>query len=623
VARDTPEPSPLAHELLNARPYSFLDDAPLEERRTQAVYARRATDPGSSEFGGLDAAAIARVQDEARPDPRDADELHDALLTVGLLDESEVNASPDLFATLASARRATRVTLPGDTGALAFRPATWVAAERLPEFLAIHPDASCAPAVTAPPSRAARTWTKQDALAEIIRGRMTILGPSTATAIAQWLGVSIADVDGALLALESEGVVLRGQFSPEGGASAPPHTPEWCDRRLLARIHRYTLNRLRAEIEAVSPADFMRFLFAWQHVDQSSRLTGIDGVRALVEVLDGYELAAGAWERAVFPARLDKYDPSMLDLLCLTGQVGWARLSSGPAAVVGATPIALFLREHLNAWLTIRDQTWGQGTQPDRSRSDDLRRHDGSAAVDTILRALETRGALFFNELRGDGLTTETAASAIGALVAAGLITSDGFAGLRTLISDDVPAPAAGRWALIAAPPDADGLTAEDALEQQAWTLLRRYGVVFRRVLARETNAAPWRLLARVYRRLELRGEIRGGRFVSGMSGEQFALPDAVTRLREIRRTPADGRLAVISAADPLNLAGIVTAGDRVRAVAGTRIVYRDGVPLAALEGDYMRQLAPIDPAIAGKVASTLAGRTVPPVVTGYIGRTG
>jgi ATP-dependent Lhr-like helicase len=242
-----------------------------------------------------------------------------------------------------------------------------------------------------------------------------------------------------------------------------------------------------------------------------------------------------------------------------------------------------------------------------------------------VRERLKARGALFFNELRAAcDLTAEAAAAAIAELVAAGLITSDGFAGLRTLVSDGVPAQAAGRWALIGNLQESDSLTpSEAALEQQAWTLLRRYGVVFRRVLARETNVAPWRVLARVFRRLELRGEIRGGRFVAGMSGEQFALPDAVTRLREIRRTPPDGRLVVISAADPLNLAGIVTAGDRVRAVAGTRIVYRDGVPLAALEGDYMRQLAPIDSAIAGKVASALAGRPVPPVVTGYIGRTG
>jgi len=233
---------------------------------------------------------------------------------------------------------------------------------------------------------------------------------------------------------------------------------------------------------------------------------------------------------------------------------------------------------------------------------------------------LHARGALFFNELCAIcELAPDAAARAIGELVAAGLITSDGFAGLRTLITDGVPAHAPGRWSDLR--PSA--ISTDDALERQAWTLLRRYGVVFRRVLARETNVAPWRVLARVYRRLELRGEIRGGRFVSGMSGEQFALPDAVTRLREIRRTAPDGRLMVISAADPLNLAGIVTAGDRVRAVAGTRIVYRDGVPLAALESDYMKQLAPIDASLAGKVASALAGRPVPPVISGYIGRTG
>jgi ATP-dependent Lhr-like helicase len=616
VARDTPEPSPLAHELLNARPYAFLDDAPLEERRAHAVYARRASEPGTPEFGALDAAAIARVQDEARPDPRDEDELHDALLTAGVLAEDEVSAPAVLFAALAKARRATRVAFASTS--------TWITAERLPELRAIHPQAACDPVVTPPASRAARTWTRDEALTEIVRGRMTILGPTTADAIAASLAVGVEEVDAALLALESEGVVLRGQFTP----GAPGARGEWCDRRLLARIHRYTLNRLRAEIEAVSPADYMRFLFAWQHVEAASRLTGIEGVRAIVQVLDGYELAAGAWERAVLPARLDKYDASMLDLLCLTGEIGWARRSSGPAAVVGATPIALFLREHREAWLgipegqpvrTVRGQPVRSGRGPTVRPAEDDELSGLSDPAARLFEMLTTRGALFFNELRvACDLTPEAAAAAIGELVAAGLVASDGFAGLRTLISHGVPGQAAGRWSVVAGTHGTHGLSPD---EQQAWALLRRYGVVFRRVLARETNVAPWRVLARAYRRLELRGEIRGGRFVSGMSGEQFALPDAVTRLREIRRTPADGRLMVISAADPLNLAGIITPGDRVRAVAGTRIVYRDGVALAALEGDYMRQLAPIDPAIAGTVASTLAGRPVPPVVTGFIGR--
>jgi ATP-dependent Lhr-like helicase len=306
----------------------------------------------------------------------------------------------------------------------------------------------------------------------------------------------------------------------------------------------------------------------------------------------------------VLPARLDKYDASMLDILCLTGQVGWARLSRGPAALVSATPIALFLREHLDAWVAMRDSV---EKPADRAVSDSASR---------VLDVLGTRGASFHHELCAEcGLAQDEVARALADLVAGGFVTSDGFAGLRALVNGGMVG-GAGRWSLIS-PRVAD----DDALEQQAWALLRRYGVVCRRVLARETNVAPWRALARVYRRLELRGDIRGGRFVAGMSGEQFALPEAVTRLRETRRTPPDGRLIVISAADPLNLAGVVTTGDRVRIAAGTRIVYRDGVPLAALEGDYIRQLAPIDAAIAGQVASTLAGRPVPPVVSGYIGR--
>jgi ATP-dependent helicase Lhr and Lhr-like helicase len=593
VARDTPEPSPLAHELLNARPYAFLDDAPLEERRAHAVYTRRATDPSTGgDLAALDSEAIARVRDEARPDPRDADELHDALLTAGFLAESEVTASPEFFGELASRGRAGRVSVTATT--------VWVTAERLPEVLALHPGVSVVPNVSAPPSRASKRWTRETALTEIIRGRMTVLGPTTASELATSIGVSATEVDSALLGLEAEGVILRGRFTPASEAL------EWCDRRLLARIHRYTLNRLRAEIEAVSPADFTRFLFAWQHVDPLARLTGVDGLRAIVLALDGYELAASAWERMVLPARMDKYEPSLLDMLCLTGEIGWARLSRGPAAVVGATAIALFLREHLEAWVTLRNQ-----------KEDDTPERVSDTAT-RVLDVLRERGASFLHEIASAAqLPLGEVTPGIAELVAAGLVTSDGFAGLRALVSGSA-ATGSGRWALIKS-----HVTDEGAVEQQAWALLRRYGVVFRRLLARETNVAPWRALARVYRHLELRGEIRGGRFVSGMSGEQFALPEAVTRLREVRRTPPDGRFVVISAADPLNLAGILTSGDRVRAVAGTRILYRDGVPLAALEGDYMKQLAPIDTTLVGKVASTLAGRPVPPVISGYIGRVG
>jgi ATP-dependent Lhr-like helicase len=671
VSRDTPEPSTLAHEILNARPYAFLDDAPLEERRTQAVFSRRAGDPSNrgDDLGALDAAAIERVRDEARPDPRDADELHDVLLTVGILRGSEVEVDSDdatggsggidavgptreMFTRLLQARRATRVgfgTHPAngrkpsqamtdaaappahaDANVVAHGARSdaqsdmWVAAERLPEVLAVHPNAALSPVVAAPPSRAARTWTTEEALVELVRGRMTIAGPTTARALGDVLCVEPPEITSALHSLEAEGAVLRGRFTP----GLPSDALEWCDRRLLARIHRYTLNRLRAEIEPVSPADFMRFLFAWQHVDASSKLTGIEGLRAVIGVLDGFELAANAWERYVLPARLDRYEPSMLDMLCLSGEVGWARLSDA-----GANAVALFPREHGDAWQTLREV------------SDD---HAPAAIEETlsegahqVLDVLRRRGASFLREvIAATKLDEADARRALNELVAAGLIASDGFAGLRAMSpgaggpsangprmrdsrsARDTRVDPAGRWSILRGDAD-DQAACEAAVERQAWALLQRYGVVFRRLLAREANARPWRELTRIYRRLEARGEIRGGRFVTGMSGEQFALPDAIERMREIRRSPAKGTLIVVSGADPLNLAGIITACDRVRAIASSRIVYRDGVPLAAMEGDYVRPLAEIPAANAGDVASALAGRRVPPIVSGYIGRTG
>jgi ATP-dependent Lhr-like helicase len=529
IARDTVEPSPLSHDIINARPFQFLDDAPLEERRTQAVYTGRS--------GILDETAIQRVRDEERPDPRDADELHDALLTAGYLHDDE--APREMMETLVAARRA------GLVGG------AWVAAERLPEFLAVHPQEV---SFAAPPSRL-RTWTREEAIVELLRGRLSIIGPATALALAESLGVNESEINAALLALESEGVILRGSF--EG-----PN--EWCDRRLLARIHRYTLNRLRAEIEPVSASDFMRFLFAWQHVTE--KLTGVDGLRTILHQLEGYEAPVNAWEKSILPARMDPYDPSHLDTLCLGGEIGWAKLTSG---------VALFAREHAETWRT------AEGGCPPLS-----------ARAQEILETLRTKGASF---LKRD--------EAVDELIDAGLITSDGFLGRS------------GRWSIIGGgqPPTA-------VPEMQAWAFLRRYGIVFRRLLTREPGAVPWRELTRVYRVLEARGEIRGGRFVTGMSGEQFALPEAVDRLREIRREGVDGRLVVISASDPLNLAGILDPGERIRSVTATRIAYRNGIPLSVMEGDYLRPLAHVESTIAIEVATALAGRRVP-VSSGFVGR--
>ncbi|MEA2238849.1 MAG: ATP-dependent helicase Lhr and Lhr-like helicase [Thermoanaerobaculia bacterium] len=605
IARDTTEPSPLAHEILNAKPYAFLDDAPLEERRTQAVMTRRTT---ANDLGALDSAAIARVREEARPDPRDADELHDALLTFGFLLEGEVDA-PELFTELAAARRATvlfagehrqeclchttshfkhclllttkanvtqtllSVHPPAGDVAQTLLPVhpsagIWIAAERIPEILAIHP--SITSDIEPPASRKNKEWTREDAIVEIIRGRISLLGPTTAIELAESMSIEEKDADAALLKLESEGLVLRGNFT----LPSSPHALQWCDRRLLARIHRYTLNRLRAEIEPVTAVDFTRFLFAWQHVTASTRLTGIDGLHEVVKQLDGFEIAMNAWERHVLPLRVDRYDPSLLDALCFGGEIGWARLTTG---------VALSPRTHLPAWLA---------PEPPAPVL--------SERAQQTLNTLRTRGASFARDLGDD---PEANQEGITELVAAGLITSDGFIGRRS--------ERAGRWSLLVASVDR-----EVSVEIQARALLQRYGVIFRRLLTREPNSAPWRELARVYRRLEARGEIRGGRFVAGMSGEQFALPDAVERLREIRRSAPDGRLIVISAADPLNLIGILTTGERIRAIPGTRIAYRDGIAMSVMEGDFLRPLAEPDM----DVAMALAGRRVP-VAAGFVGR--
>jgi ATP-dependent Lhr-like helicase len=674
VARDTPEPSAFAHDILNAKPYAFMDDAPLEERRTQAVQTRMPSDRAGSEMGVLDAEAIERVRDEQRPDPRDADELHDALLTAGFLTDDEVRQSevrPD--STGGTVPDAGRAELLARNGRATRAGGLWIAAERLPELLAVHPDAVLNPPIAAPASRAARAWTREAAIVELLRGHLSIVGPTTAAALAASLGIAEADADAALLALESEGAVLRGHFSPNqidsesgdesyttpsrvrgvsgiaeyahrsgiGATDSRSRPPlEWCDRRLLARIHRYTLNRLRAEIAPVSPADFMRFLFAWQHVEPGSRLIGLDGLREVVAQLDGVEAPARAWERDVLAARVEHYDPAMLDMLCLTGAVAWARLSSAveplrggaPTQVVGATPIALFLREHADAWTVLA------------GREGPPRTDSAGPGTTAVLRYLQEHGACFANELAAAcELTDDQLRAAIADLVAAGAISSDGFAGLRGLVGASPAssparlnrADASGRWFLVRDPrsgirgqrnaepagsPFTDPGSRPAAVETLAWTILRRYGVVFRRMLTRESIDVPWRDLARVYRRLEARGEIRGGRFVSGMSGEQFALADAVERLREVRRSAVSDRLITISGADPLNLAGIITGDERIRSSASSRIVYRHGVPVAAMEGDMLRTFGHLAGDDAAEAAAAAAGRRVP-VISGFVGR--
>jgi ATP-dependent Lhr-like helicase len=603
VAADLTQPSPLALEVLSARPYAFLDDAPLEERRTQAVMGRRWLDADSAaDLGRLDGEAITRVKEEAWPEPANAEELHDALLWLSCVTNDEARARPDWLhwlSALAADKRVTRV----ETG----NARLWIATERLNQFRLVWPEVPIVPAVT---SGEAFAQTREEALVEIIRGRLEGLGPVTATSLAMPLGLEASDVEAALLALEVEGFVMRGRFTPGGNGE------EWCDRRLLSRIHHYTLRRLRAEIEPVAAKDFLRFLFQWQRVAQDSRLEGPDSMVVAVAGLEGFEAPAGAWETEILPARIKAYEPSWFDDLCLSGRLSWARLMPAPggkdkdgkdrdraASPVRTTPIAIMERRSAPLWTALVGENKST-LEP-------------SPRAQTVLDALKAQGASFFDELVAEsGLLRPQVEDALGELVNLGRVNSDSFGGLRALL---VPADKrkplgggrrrghvlpfdmdnGGRWALMRrAAASADPKLREAAVEHMARTLLRRYGVVFWRLLGREAAfLPPWRELLKVYRRMEARGEIRGGRFVAGFSGEQYALPDAVGALREVRRKAPSGEWVSISGADPLNLVGILTPGNKLSALTGNRILFKDGVPMAMLAGGKVEYTASTEPA--------------------------
>jgi ATP-dependent helicase Lhr and Lhr-like helicase len=635
VERDTPEPSPLAAQILNARVYEFLDDAPLEERRAQAVYTRRATEPSSvDDLGALDTDAIARVRDEAWPRAGNADELHDALMLAGYLTEAELPsvAASDLPAALLAGRRAVRIAAPAGATLI-------VAAERAVEVAAAIGVPT--PASAAPAAGSVAVDGEAAAVVELLRGRLEVLGPVTAAELAAPAGLGTAAVDAGLVALEAEGTAMRGFFTPGRGER------EWCDRRLLARIHRYTLNRLRAEIEPVNGSDFMRFLFRWQRIEPGHRAAGADGLAAVLEQLDGFEAAAAAWEADLLPARVERYEPGLLDSLCLSGRIAWGRLSvaaraGGPSGSrpLRSSPIAVFDRASAADWLALAcPADAGDGDPP----ADPVQRL--STPAREALAALDRLGASFFGELVAEaGMLPTQLEQALAELAAAGLVTSDSFAGLRALLVPASRRPplggarrrrsgqaiwgveTAGRWGRLgsrqparrsaAAPPAA---TRGEAVDRFARALLRRYGVVFRRLLAREPLAPAWRELALVYRRLEARGELRGGRFVAGVTGEQFALPDGVAMLRSVRREPAGGRLVSLSAADPLNLVGVTLPGERVPAVARNRVLFLDGAAIAARVAGELRVLGDGAGMPALELERALARKGVPPSLRSYL----
>jgi ATP-dependent helicase Lhr and Lhr-like helicase len=601
LAVDTPAPSPMAHEILNANPYAFLDDAPLEERRARAVSLRRTDLRLEREFGQLDESAIDEVCRQAWPEIRNGDELHDFLLGVGILPVEERPEWRWIAQELINNRRVTEATwlpLGSQTTITAY-----VAAERFELVRTCLLDATFAPAVELQRGLEAQAASEEEALRRIVQGWMEAIGPTTVTALSNRLGIEPLKIESALLSLEGAGMVLRGRFTPSRDSAVEV---EWCDRVLLARIHRLTLGRMRREIEPVSPVEFMNFLLSWQHVGVNRQLEGRDGVLRVIQQLQGLELPAPAWEQSVLPARVRNYSPADLEHLCLAGVVAWGRLRAEQssdenlpeklparrrrrrlAAPARNAPIAFLLREDLDFFLGDRSARWVEVATLSSSARD-------------VARYLEQRGASFVADIaRGVGLLKIKVEEALWELVAQGLATGDGIAGLRVLLLPEHKRQGkrhnlrvisggrsaarmmpVGRWSLWSNQNGDAEVSSEKVVERQARQLLERYGVVFRDLLAREANLPPWRTLLTTYRRLEARGEIRGGRFVNGFVGEQFALPIAIEKLRAERRADDNQQPFIISAADPLNLVGILTPGGRVSPYSNQVIAYQKGLPI-------------------------------------------
>jgi ATP-dependent Lhr-like helicase len=600
VAVDTPMPSAFCHEILNANPYAYLDDAPLEERRARAVEMRRTLPPSlAGGMGALDQSAIEQVIEESWPVVRDADELHDALLSLGWVPCDQAPEWQSWAPALAEAGRLLTIRRAG-------RPLGWAAAECGHLVQVLFPEDSLD---QIQPAGAADTLDRETAFERVVLGWMESIGPTTSAELSQRLHVTGQEVESTCLRLEAQGHLLRGRFRPQqpvrgsttsSDANRDSQALEWCHRRLLARIHRLTIGRLRKEIEPISATEFMRFLFQWQHAAPAARLHGEQGLLEITKQLGGFEAAASAWEAQILRVRLAKYAPEWLDRLCLSGAIMWGRLTPHPRLMQELTPlpgrrvvptrvapVSLFAREDAGALLAAS----GEGTVG----LDIAARLSPSAQG--VRRGLQERGASFFSDLlHVTRLLASEVEDGLWELVAAGLVTADGFDNLRALIDPRRrraegrgrscrPRHVGGRWSLLRTGHEAARLSDGTQTESLARLLLRRYGVVFRDLLARESVLSSWRDLLVCYRRMESRGELRGGRFVSGFTGEQFALPEALEALRALKKRPETQQEIKISAADPLNLAGVILPGPRIAAVPSNFVVFRDGLVVRTVTG--------------------------------------
>ncbi len=612
-ARDLTAPSPMAQEILNARPYAFLDDAPLEERRTRAVISRRWMDTDeAADLGRLDPAAIERVRAEAWPDAQNADELHDALLLHGFLSEAEIrhgarngtpNNWPDLLKQLHQQGRVVALQSPlnpdGPVQTL------WLAVEMYARLHKLLVDWSLVGGSEVPTAFQKTELNAEQVLIEITRARLQALGPVTQGALSAPLCLPESVIQRTLLALEQEGFVMRGRYSVT--ATTQAEEEEWCERRLLARIHRYTVQRLRKQIEPVSIRDYTRFLLEWQHLslgtEVNDRPQGPAALALILQQLEGFAVSASCWEGEVLRARLPSYRSDWLDMLCMSGAVSWVRMKAvaireveqGSAGLIRSAPISLLPRSSLSHWQAL-GKLGGQAQKL-------------SANAQRLRETLQQQGASFFDDLlQQSGLLKSQLEQAMAELAGLGLLTADSFMGLRALLKPAnsqsrrharrtrvsfMPSALqqAGRWSLITPTSAGEPIASEEQLEYCTRLLLRRYAVLMRPLLERESHMPAWRDLLVILRRMEARGEIRGGRFVEGIAGEQYALPEAVPGLRAMRQRADDEQLIMISATDPLNLLGILHPGDRLPALHTNRLVICNGEFVAVKQAAEVRYL--------------------------------
>ncbi len=623
IAKDLREPSPFAQEIINARPYAFLDDAPFEERRTNAIRNRRWLDPKeASEFGSLDLEAVRKVKEEAWPYAGNSDELHDALLLLGFMTEQEghrgdgKSSYENLFFGLIDSNRAARF--------IANKKTLWIAAERLPQFKVLFGEFKIDRELKLPEWLDREDWSKESALREIVRGRLEGLGPVTVERLAQDIGLPPEDIELALLALENEGFVFRGRYTPGF------EKEEWCERRLLQRIHRYTIDTHRKSIQPVSLQDYMRFLFDRNQISSDPLPTGLESLEKALDRLEGISIPVASWEADILPARIDRYDPNWLDMLCMSGRFVWGRFYIKTAVNEGrrtgaikSTPINLISRSNMDLWQALVE-----------NRGEVL---SVSADADLIKRDLGNHGASFFDDIvKRTRLLKTQVENGIAELVAGGQITSDNYTGLRALLTpgshklnsqrarrsrtNSYGIERAGRWSLIINETEAAPLD-NDQIERLILIYLNRWGVLFKQALEREVFAPPWRILVHALRRMELKGVLRGGRFVAGAVGEQFALPETVDRLRQISKEKKQSKLVTLSAADPLNLLGVILPGKKLARVIGNRVLYRDGLPIAQLEAKEIKYLEEIGDNHV-EIQQALIQRNFPPALRAYLGKT-